>query len=379
MLASDQKLTASGLSPTAKKLLRLRETVLLEWENDVRRLIPGAAEILHPILINTLPVFYENLAEAISPGHPREHATSNNDLATAHGNERARLTSFSPDQVVHEYQIFREVVARIAQREGIAMDQSEWMVLNASIDSAIREAVKEFTAMHEAFRHRLAGSLSHDMRNPLSVLMGSAQLLGASTNDARRPELVKKIMDNGARLDTMIEKLLNALSFRQGQRVPLTLSIFDIMDVVEKIASEVAASGRDKPIVIGNSVTGYWCCDSITRAVENLVTNAIKYGDGQEIRIKVDELHGRLLLSVHNSGPAILKEHQQHIFQYLWRERENTVLKGWGIGLPFVQSMAESHGGSVAVDSSELTGTTFLVDIPVDCRPFVTANAPSRR
>jgi signal transduction histidine kinase len=48
--------------------------------------------------------------------------------------------------------------------------------------------------------------------------------------------------------------------------------------------------------------------------------------------------------------------------------------KGWGIGLPFVRNVAESHGGSVAVDSSPATGTTFLIDVPVDCRPFVGAD-----
>ena len=47
------------------------------------------------------------------------------------------------------------------------------------------------------------------------------------------------------------------------------------------------------------------------------------------------------------------------------------LFKGWGIGLPFVKAVGESHGGSVSVDSSPELGTTFLIDIPVDCRPFV--------
>jgi signal transduction histidine kinase len=44
--------------------------------------------------------------------------------------------------------------------------------------------------------------------------------------------------------------------------------------------------------------------------------------------------------------------------------------QGWGIGLPFVRAVAESHGGSVAIDSTVERGTTFLIDIPVDSRPF---------
>lgn len=106
------------------------------------------------------------------------------------------------------------------------------------------------------------------------------------------------------------------------------------------------------------------------RAVENLITNAVKYGDGKGIHITVDEAHERMLLSVHNTGNPISMEHRGRIFEYLRREGSG-IQQGWGIGLPFVQSVAESHGGSVAVDSSAETGTTFLIDVPVDCRPFV--------
>jgi len=76
-------------------------------------------------------------------------------------------------------------------------------------------------------------------------------------------------------------------------------------------------------------------------------------------------------MSVHNSGNAIDREHHGQIFEYLWRDGSTKGKRGWGIGLPFVKSVAESHGGSVAVDSSPATGTTFIIDIPVDCRPFV--------
>lgn len=371
MLASDQKLSDEGLSSLSLNVLSMREAVLADWEADVRRLVQGASEILHPVLINTMPVFYDNIAEALSPQHPREQATSNNDLASAHGNERARLTSFGPDQVVHEYQLFRESFFRVAGQRRLALGRAEMSVIHTSIDSAIREAVKEFTAIHDDFRHQLAAALSHDMRTPLSVLMGTAELMGVVRDESKRPALLSKILSNGRRLGGMIDKLLDALSFRQGQRIPLTLSKFDILDVAHLVAQQAAIEAQAAPIVIGSPAEGYWCQDSIQRALENLVANALKYGDGKEVRIKIDTGHERLFLSVHNTGSHIPEQHQERIFQYLWRERENTALKGWGIGLPFVQNVAQSHGGSVVVDSSPEAGTTFLIDIPLDGRPFV--------
>ena len=76
------------------------------------------------------------------------------------------------------------------------------------------------------------------------------------------------------------------------------------------------------------------------------------------------------MLSVHNSGSTIPSASRDRIFEYLRRE-DSGKASGWGIGLPFVRSVAQSHGGSVVVDSSPETGTTFTIDIPLDSRPFV--------
>ena len=84
--------------------------------------------------------------------------------------------------------------------------------------------------------------------------------------------------------------------------------------------------------------------------------------------------HDRVRVSVHNSGPCIAEEQMMRIFDYLRRDN-HAPAPGWGIGLPYVQNVAESHGGSVAVDSAPASGTSFILDLPVDCRPFVTPGA----
>lgn len=76
------------------------------------------------------------------------------------------------------------------------------------------------------------------------------------------------------------------------------------------------------------------------------------------------------MLSVHNEGNPVPEEERERIFKYLRRAASPLSAIGWGIGLPFVKAVVESHGGSVCVDSSAETGTTFIVDIPVDARPF---------
>lgn len=77
------------------------------------------------------------------------------------------------------------------------------------------------------------------------------------------------------------------------------------------------------------------------------------------------------MLSVHNKGNPTLMDPHNRIFDYLMREGHADSRPGWGIGLQFVKTMAESHGGSVMVDSSPENGTTFLINVLMDCRPFV--------
>ncbi|WP_156116910.1 hypothetical protein [Massilia sp. 9096] len=107
MLATDQNPDEHGITPRARQFLALRESVMERWEREVRARVEGAATLLRPVLTNTLPAFFDNIGEALSAEHPRRNATSSNNSAAVHGGERARMTSYGPDQVVHEYQILR--------------------------------------------------------------------------------------------------------------------------------------------------------------------------------------------------------------------------------------------------------------------------------
>ncbi|KAB8061158.1 sensor histidine kinase [Janthinobacterium sp. FT14W] len=354
----------------AQRIFAMRDAVLGAWEQRVRASVRGADQLLTPILINTLPAFFDNLAEALTPGHPRENAASNSNVPAVHGNERARMTNYGPEQVIQEYQIFRDCFAAVAHEAGITLRSKDWQVINESIDSGIRESIREFTSMHEGFRRSIAAGLSHDMRNPLAVISTSAQLLLRPAEPERVAALAHKITEHSKRLDGMIEELLDSLSYHQGQRLPLALSRFDVLPLVQAVAGQVNLQRPGKCHVQGQSVTGWWCENSLRRALENLLGNALKYGDDGPIGVRVEATHERLFITVHNGGHAIAPEQAERIFDYLRRENDSPA-PGWGIGLPFVQNVAESHGGSIAVDSAPETGTSFIFDVPVDCRPFV--------
>jgi signal transduction histidine kinase len=75
---------------------------------------------------------------------------------------------------------------------------------------------------------------------------------------------------------------------------------------------------------------------------------------------------------VHNHGDSIPADQLEAVFQVFRRAKaaKEGDTQGWGIGLPFVRSVVERHGGSIDVDSSEERGTTFSINMPVDARPY---------
>ena len=94
-LASDQNIGTDKLSPTARRMIALRNEVLLEWGKRVRQTVKEAERLPEPILIDTIPSLYDNLAEAITPEYPRATGNEGNTVAAEHGGERARLTNYN--------------------------------------------------------------------------------------------------------------------------------------------------------------------------------------------------------------------------------------------------------------------------------------------
>ena len=151
----------------------------------------------------------------------------------------------------------------------------------------------------------------------------------------------------------------------------MSLAPVDIYEVVKEVLAEAIIAYGPRFQVSGRAISGHWDRTALKRALENLIGNAVKYGRADTpITITIDEAHERLALSVHNEGDPIPPQDQECVFQ-MYRRTGNAKrndAKGWGIGLPYVRAVAESHGSSVTIDSSAERGTTFVIDIPTDGR-----------
>lgn len=361
------------LSPNAVRMLALRDRVLAEWVGRLQESVAEARSVSRPILINTFPCLYTNLAQAISPAFPRSIDDEGNTVAAEHGGERARLTDYNAQAVISEYQILRWTIFDVMRDAGVVLNNLECHVINAAIDNAIRDAVSAFEAAQTVLRERFVAALAHDLRNPLMAAHAAAELLHVGKTASDASKLSKCILDNLNRMDSMIRELLDVVALQKGERLRLRICRFDLADVAREVAEQFNAFFGQRIQLTACESTGYWDRDAVKRAIENLINNALKYGySSTPVHLHVESLHERAMLSVHNQGEPISPDRLGTVFQAfrpaLPAARGNSL--GWGIGLPYVRTVAESHGGSVVIDSSIERGTTFTIDMPLDARPY---------
>lgn len=370
--ASSSNPDSDRLSPNARKMLTLRDEVLSEWGKRLRETVQEAEHLSHPVLINTLPVLYQHIVEAIAPDFPRT-ALSNSTVASEHGGERARLTNYNVQSLVTEYQLLRWTIFDVLKLNGVRLDMDEFTIVNACIDGSIRESVTAFALAESALRERFVATLTHDLRNPLAAAYASAELITRITDVSKVKELAARITANLGRMDAMIRELLDAAVFHAGERLILHMESMDMLVLAKEVGDHFEAIHGPRFELFGDSIPGFWDRNALKRAIENLVGNAVKYGaPGSVITLKVEATHGRMIFSVHNTGEPMPPEEIESVFKVFERAvaAKEGDQQGWGIGLPYVRSVAESHGGSVAAESAMATGTTFVIDIPIDARPF---------
>lgn len=219
-------------------------------------------------------------------------------------------------------------------------------------------------------RDYFVASLSHDMRTPLTAAKMSAQILNKHPGDREFVHRsATRIIDNMNRADSMIRDLLDANSIKAGEKLPLEIGHCNLNNLVSETLDEFNAVHGERFIFRSKEmIEGNWSCSGLRRILENLCNNAIKYGAPQSpITVTIEKKNTWVSLMVHNEGNPIPASDQQKLFEPFRRAQsaQESLQKGWGLGLTLVKGLTEAHGGIVKVESSKEAGTTFIVRIPV--------------
>lgn len=339
----------------------------------MRVLVEEAKTLSEPILIDTLPALLESLAETLSTDRTNQLGSMDSTLAHEHGGERARLTNFNLSALIMEFRILRQVIIRTLRELDPNLDPQCEILIHIHLDESIQSSAMAFSLVQASLRDQMVATLSHDMRSPLTAATLAVDVIRAKSTDEATLRNVRKIKVNHRRIDNLIQDLLNTSLIRAGGKLELRPEAVNVRKLLSDIYDVLPVEQEQRLHVQSPELEGWWDADHLRRALENLVSNAFKYGDRKEnVSIDVAASYGRVIFSVHNHGAHIPKEEQETIFQVFRRAEaaKNGKPKGWGLGLPMVRAVAEAHAGSITVDSYKDSGTTFLLDVPQDVRPF---------
>jgi signal transduction histidine kinase len=215
-----------------------------------------------------------------------------------------------------------------------------------------------------------AGRLSHDLKTPLTAMLGFAEVLEtlpAVEEDARAVRYVGRIVGSGNRMRVLIDDLLSFAAVGGST----TVTPVDLEPLVAAVADDLA------PLVLRRGAT-VTATDTTVLAdpvqlrvlVQNLVANALAYGVGGDdvtdrtVEVSSDAWGTGWVLHVVDHGPGIPEEQREHLLEPLTRLERDSAWQGSGIGLATCRRVAQAHGGSVELGDTPGGGTTVTVSVP---------------
>ena len=222
----------------------------------------------------------------------------------------------------------------------------------------------------EAHKQQFFSQISHELRNPLTAIRASAQLLlrrPADSLDAKGRHWVESIDTSVDRLLSLVTRILDLNRLRAGV-FPLERQPIELDKVAARALDVLGAQAEQQGLRLETSSTGADFSitadeDALTQVILNLVGNAIKFTpQGGSVRVGVTEAAAQLELSVRDDGPGIPAADISRIFEPYQQAHRGR--KGSGLGLAIVKELVSAHGGSIGVDSVEGKGTCITVRLP---------------
>jgi len=220
------------------------------------------------------------------------------------------------------------------------------------------------------FEQQLIGIVSHDLRNPISAMLLSAQAL--MKREGTPPATLKglaRIVSSGERATRLIHDLLDFTQVRLGTGISIQRQPMSLHEVARQTVEELELAFPEREVRLHTSGDGHgaWDPGRLAQVLTNLLSNAIAYSpEGTVIQVVTRGESSTVALEVHNQGDPIPADLLPVLFEPFRRGREvrNTSSGNVGLGLFIVHQLVHAHGGTVEVRSMPAQGTTFTIRLP---------------
>ncbi|NWA85952.1 heavy metal sensor histidine kinase [Pseudomonas sp. D2002] len=237
---------------------------------------------------------------------------------------------------------------------------SELQVLSQALNQMLARLEEGFAQLS-----RFSEDLAHEMRTPLTNLMGHTQQSlrhGRSIEDYQN--LLVSNQEEYERLARMIDSML-FLARNEQSHASVSHELINLHDLVEQLCEYFEGVAQERDVTLINQAHDHLRADPtlVRRALANLLSNALRYGaTGTAVTISSVVWEDRIEVTVHNQGPPISAQHLPRLFERFYRcdPSRNQPDDSGGLGLAIVRSIMQLHGGRVTVESTG-AGTRFCL------------------
>ncbi len=363
-----------------------REEILSVLADQLTKLL-NRSLIIYPAENDRLgdPVFYPAAGDAV-PYRTNEEKQAVEWCFSNHKRAGATTDVFPKTDYLYYCMRVQEQAYGVV---GIAVhesppDASEQSVLasvvgecSLALENARNAREKEETmvlAENERLRANLLRAVSHDLRTPLTSIMGNADSLitcGETLDLKTRSQLYSDIYRDAQWLNGMVENLLSASRMHDGKlNLNMTTELMD--DMISEAADHLSRQLRNYTVKrIRSEELLFVKADArlIVQVVINLLDNAAKYApEGSAIRVETKERDGNVVVQVADDGPGIPDDQKERVFELFYSSGNPTgdSRRGLGIGLALCQSIIRAHGGTISVSDNRPHGAVFEFSLPRD-------------
>lgn len=244
--------------------------------------------------------------------------------------------------------------------------------LGARVAMALENA-RLYGTSQEAVRLRddFLSIASHELRGPLSTLQLALQGIDSGVVAAVPAPMAKTIglaARQVDRLSRLVDELLDVSRLRAG-KLYVSLEEVDlgalVADVLERLGPDLRHAGCPVEVELPRGVIGVWSSTRVAQIVENLLSNAMKFGRGEKIEVRAAVSDGVARLTVRDHGIGIPADRLPFVFDRFERAVSPEHFGGLGLGLYIVREIVTALGGRIRVESVEGEGSTFTVELPL--------------
>lgn len=225
-------------------------------------------------------------------------------------------------------------------------------------------------------RDEFMSMVAHELRTPLNTLFLETQMrtvnLERGNLTAFEPEkLGKMVARDGRQIRSMvrlIDDMLDVSRITSG-KLSIRREAVDLTSLVRRVADDLgpyaAAAGSVLEVMAFEPIEGYWDAFRVEQIVVNLISNAVRYGQGQPVEISLAHTQNSAVIEVRDHGIGINARDQERIFDAFERVMHQDSTGGLGLGLFITKQLVDAHGGAITLQSQPGNGALFSVTLPL--------------